>query len=100
MKGNVIYYDPVNGLIKLCEKKYGLKCVISFNKRLRNLGRTTFYKKGLQRIELSTKLNIIGILDVLSHEIAHVVRGAKNMDHGKEWKKIYNDIYKSYCGSK
>jgi len=96
----VIYCDPVEGLINLCVEKYNVECIVGFNKRVKNYGRTSFFKGCIPKIELSTKINIIQILDTLAHEIAHVIRGVENMDHGKEWRKIYNDIYRSYCGRK
>lgn len=62
----------------------------------RPLGRTVWPDDGAQPfIELDFSLPIYGVLDILAHEIAHMVCGADE-GHGENWGATYRNIHERY----
>ena len=49
---------------------------------------------------IRSDLPIMGAIDTLAHELAHVAIGPdKQEDHGQEWQDFYDELFQSYCST-
>lgn len=99
------FYNPIEDVFKAVENLYGEQtCEVRFETQDRINGKekkgcTCFHSDGSTPIiSLSVELPLGGVLDVLSHEMAHLVLGPDVKEHhGEQWEQTYNAIYEEYC---
>lgn len=58
-------------------------------------GITTFLPDGEIIVTINPDINVSDAIEVLAHELAHVVAGVEN-EHGPEWKTAFNAIGVEY----
>jgi hypothetical protein len=93
----VIGNNPFDNILKVINYLYpNLDCVLSFNPIMEECGSTTFpYDGSMPIVDINTPLSINDSLDIIAHEIAHVVAGI-NVEHGVEWRKEFEKIHTGY----
>jgi predicted SprT family Zn-dependent metalloprotease len=52
---------------------------------------------GIPLILINPEIPVSGALEVMAHELAHVIVGPDKPPHGKEWKKAFAWIHREYC---
>ncbi len=57
-------------------------------------GCTTFNEDGAF-VDISAGSSVMGAVEVLAHELAHVAVGIEN-EHGKEWQDAFDAIFNEY----
>ena len=57
-------------------------------------GVTTFSADSVY-VEISAKLHVVDAVEILAHELAHVVSGS-DADHGPEWEAAFDAIFDEY----
>ncbi len=100
----ITFYDPMSFVIKAFLELYGNKyrVKIQFNPDIAKdmkppYGVTIFPDdKSTPVIEISPNIPYTAILEILIHELAHIVMGPKSMKHGNEWNTVYQRILKKY----
>ena len=103
-----IINDPVPFIGLAFDKLFPKLVVdIQFVNDLEGAGRTTFPDDGgTPLIDISTKIPISALPEILAHELAHIAR--PNDEHNEEWKQVfdlifdealemYSNHYKDYC---
>ena len=98
---------PLQDVIKSAENIYGeIDCKIQINPALyleeKAYGATTFTDEGNVIIELDGNTSVVNLIEVLAHELAHVVT-PDDIEHGQMWEKAFDSIfkeYKRYCKEK
>lgn len=90
------FIDVINAACRVSGKS--LDCDIHFGETTEDdaLGETYFPADG-GRIEVVIRpdMKIEQAMDILAHELAHVIAGEGD-DHGPVWEKAYADIYEEY----
>jgi len=92
------FLNPLGVLKEVFEQEYpDYNCEVHFVENQKNsLGETFFPDDGGDPIiQIGAEKTIPQMLDIMAHELAHVVAGI-TAEHGKEWENIYNNIYKVY----
>jgi len=89
--------DPFRVMLKQVQARYpNLRAHVCINNNKRGdrwLGRTIFPDDGsTPQIHLNAKCTLGGSLDILAHELAHLVCGP-DAKHGPKWRKEYRRIY-------
>lgn len=89
------YNDPFKKLIDVVKKLYGnLPCVVSFDILKKHHGVCFLSDNGKYLdVRVSAKLPVRHAIEVMAHELAHVVGGP---NHGPRWKKVFSRIHKEY----
>lgn len=98
---------PFADVIKAAENIYGeINCNIQINPALyleeKAYGATTFTDEGNVIIELDGNTSVVNLIEILAHELAHVVT-PDDVEHGQRWEKAFDSIfkeYKRYCKEK
>lgn len=90
--------DLIGIVIKATKNLYGdLDCRIKYVEKLdEGHGAAFFPDDGSQaQVYISAQLPLIGAVEVMAHELAHVVAG-KDEDHGPKWQEAFNQINGEY----
>jgi hypothetical protein len=105
------FEDPFERVLSFVAETYGITALVrfvdpsEFRSRLGFLGLRrpkgeTFWPDdgGPPEIAISALLNrgVAGTLDILAHELAHVVAGPE-AEHGPEWQRVYHSIFEACC---
>jgi len=97
----VIANDPFKTLFEAVYELYpDLKANIQFNPELSfeddEFGCTTFPDDGsTPLIDINPQLTVLDALEIIVHEIAHVVCGPDH-EHDKEWKRVFSQIHEKF----
>ncbi len=101
-----IINNPFDIVIQAVEELYpDTQALIQFNPTLRGreyreCGRTIFPDDGsIPLIDISTNIPFDVMVEILAHELAHVIIGADveiEEEHGKQWEKVFDAIHKKY----
>jgi len=103
-KSKMIKFDnPFTNLINVVEKHYPKKCSCEIHftsnsdkEKQEALGETFFPDDGgLPIIQIDALKTIPEMLDIFSHELAHVIAG-KEAEHNQEFQDVYANIHKLY----
>ena len=89
---------PLDDVIKCAEKVYGqISCTIEIVpiEEEKTYGCTTFCDDGEIVVTLNAAIPYMYLLEILAHELAHVIAG-KGHDHDETWEKIFDNIHKEY----
>lgn len=95
---SVKFYNPFDFIIKAAEKiKPDIKCFIQFDPTLPcpPFGETCFCDNGDIIVSVGTKLKIEDALEILAHELAHVIVGQFH-NHDEKWENVFEQIRKNY----
>ena len=93
-----IYDCPFQKIIKAAESFAGLiPCVISFGPAEEGAKGYTFFPadEGIPEIFIDPDQTIEQCMDILAHELAHVIVGAEE-EHGPKWEETYAKIFDTY----
>lgn len=87
-------------LLKIAaEMKPDIKADMQWNPKLKTkrkeYGATTFPVEGIPLIDLNPELPICYAVEILAHELAHVIAG-QEAGHGGEWEMVFDEINKRY----
>ena len=94
------YIDPYGGILKAFRNRYGEKdVVIYFSDKIR---RRWFrgcwgycdFSQDIPQIVISAWLSTHHAVEILAHELAHLVLGKDNMNHSGEWRRVFEEIHK------
>jgi hypothetical protein len=100
-----IINNPFDTVIRAVQELYpGTQALIQFNPDLRGekhgeCGCTSFPDDEGQEIlvDISTNIPFLAMIEILAHELAHVVTGPNlDDDHGPEWQSVFNAIQVKY----
>lgn len=97
---SIIFHNPFQKVIDAAIKVYPeLECIIQFDPRLEcpPYGETWWSSEvnEIPVISISSELTIENSLEILAHELAHVIAGLE-ADHNDEWKHIFSKIHRQY----
>jgi predicted metal-dependent hydrolase len=99
--------NPLDTVIEAVEKLYpNINANIQFNPNIKPhkflwfnwgyCGYTTFPEdNSTPLIDISTNIPFVGMVEVLAHELAHVIVGIKEQ-HNKNWEEVFDNIQKKY----
>ncbi len=89
-------FNPIHVLVNQCSKMFPqIKAEIYFDDELDSLGKTVIPEDGSTPIiYINAKNNIKQCLDVIAHEIAHILE--PDDEHGIKWEKAYDYINKEW----
>lgn len=97
-----IINNPFEKVIQAVKELYSdTEAVIQFNPNLRGseyreCGCTTFPEdNSIPIIDISTNIPFEAMIEILAHELAHVVVG-KEAGHKKEWEAVFDKIQEKY----
>lgn len=102
-----IINNPFNWVIAVAEELYpNIKADIQFNPNIKyhkilwwhfgHCGETIFPEDGsTPLINISTNIPFVGMIEVLAHEIAHVIVGERH-EHDIVWQKTLDEIKLKY----
>lgn len=98
---NIQYQDPFQAVLTAFARLYpGVRCAVRWVDGLHEeegaWGRTHFDEDS-PLIELDGNCPVAGAVDVLCHELAHVVVGYE-AGHGDLWRLVYETLVKSVAG--
>lgn len=104
----IIFFDPFERIISFAKNEYNIKEDVTirfvnpkdFKSRIgllglrKPLGETFWPKEGPIEIRINSRIKrgVCGSLDVLAHELAHIIAGHE-ADHGPKWQNVYSSIY-------
>jgi len=94
----VDFYNPMNQIIEAAEILYPeIQCFVQFDPALGSFpfGVTIFGDDGSIVISISPRITITQSLEILAHELAHVIAGAEE-NHGERWEEVFANIQKKY----
>jgi len=97
----IILHNPFQDVIHVTKKLYKIDVEIYFDDSIRKIlfwghwGETCFPDKGAPVIYISSHLSVHNALEILAHELSHVVVGYKE-GHNKKWEKVFSKIHKEY----
>lgn len=99
-KGWIFHYEPVQTLVNLLNREFPDFEANIYYANLDNdaLGATVFPADGGVPgifIDLVKNKDFESILDILSHEAAHVIVGQSD-DHSEKWQQTYDSINEKY----
>jgi hypothetical protein len=95
---NISFYDPINLLFDIVEELYpDTRAFIQFDSSIKGgYGYTCFPEdKSIPVVNILPTLEYGATLEVIAHELAHVVSG-ENHEHDKKWESVFNNIHKRY----
>lgn len=107
----IVFEDPFERLLQFASSEFDVSAVVAFVPRdelpriswWRRAKGVTIWPADLDSDELPTILidgglrrGIGGTLDILAHELAHVIAGPDD-DHGPAWKEAYHQLYMAAC---
>lgn len=88
--------DPFRRIIRIVRGRYPkTKARIHFveQRTIKGCaGKTLFPDNGHPEVVISASIPVWGAVDVLAHELAHVVAGPK-AKHGPRWRKVFKWIH-------
>lgn len=94
-----IINEPYQLLFDVVEKLYGkIDAEIQFApmEEGEGAGCTTFTDdNGTPLITVNASIPFIATIEIIAHEIAHVIAGIKNA-HNEKWQKVFSDIHEHY----
>jgi hypothetical protein len=94
-----IINDPIKTVVQATENIFGqLDCEIQFAPVKLEAGcfGNVILEDGVKPlINIDPSIPYGAVLEVLAHELAHVVCPQDN-DHGEDWEKAFNDIFDEY----
>ena len=99
-----IQNDPIRLVVRIVKKRYPAARALIFFVAQQEVasgayGHTLFPDDGsIPHVLISVELPVIRAVEILAHELAHVVVGPKG-GHGKEWNRVFRWIKKEYCAS-
>jgi hypothetical protein len=99
----VEYEDPIRTVVDIFERLYPsnevtINFVQGMYEEVQAYGETFFPDNGSSPvISIDVSMPLIGVVDVISHELSHVVMG-KGKAHCKEWEEIFNRINNEFNG--
>ena len=95
--------DPFAGVYTAFRNLYPeCDCVISWDNEIKDekgetcCGVTRFALGKIPIVKISPELTVFDAVEVLAHELAHVVNGPDNMQHGPDWEKVLDALLKEY----
>jgi len=103
--------NPVDVLLKVCNDLYpefdaeiylmSSEAIDKFYKESGGEGKAPFgitvgEDNDNYDILIDANVPYMALIEVLSHEIAHVVAGFE-AEHGEEWEKVFSEIHGAYC---
>lgn len=65
--------------------------------RRKGFGSTTFPDDGIPLIDINPELTVCNAVEILAHELAHVIAGA-DAEHGRQWNSVFDEINERYNG--
>jgi hypothetical protein len=98
--------NPFDMVIQAVKELYpDTKAYIQFNPYMKyhkflcfhigECGCTTFNSGSIPVIDISTHIPFEAMIEILAHELSHVVAGEKH-GHDETWNKIFDNIHKRY----
>lgn len=94
---------PLDAVIQAAEEVAGgnLDCDIQFGDCEGNLGKTIFpYDGSRPVVVVKPELTIEGAMDVLAHELSHVIVGEGQSDpHGLDFQRVNDQIHDVYIAN-
>jgi hypothetical protein len=95
-------HTPFKDMCDVAEHLYGeIECDIKFNANL--LAESNCYGRACLNLEgkrntilLDQKTDVLTLIDVLAHELAHVITGIEDEDHSDKWMDIYQSLVLKY----
>lgn len=96
-----IVHDPVQLVLDIVQKKYPqASALVSFVDsaecdRRNCVGYTVFHRRRVPVVHVSVHAPYYGVVEVLAHELAHVVIG-RDSGHGRKWKEVFEYIASEY----
>lgn len=95
--------NPYELMMRLAKKRYPkIKAQVIFTNDLPKYnkkkvkGYTLFRPKEIPLIGINVSCSVERSLEVLAHELAHVVVGYSNK-HNAKWNKVFNQIHEDWC---
>jgi hypothetical protein len=100
--------NPYDGIIEAVTNLYGeIDCKVQYNPAIESEmngshGCTIYGENGIIYIDISTNIPFIQTVEVLAHELAHLVRSKVNSEnedsegHDKYWDIIFDNIFNEY----
>lgn len=94
------FNTPFEDVIQSATNIYGeLNCEIGFNPKLHceeeAYGVTQWCEDGTVVVQLDADTSITHLIEILAHELAHVIIG-KDEEHTEKWEKAFDNIFKEY----
>lgn len=95
---NTPFQDVIDATLRLCPNT---KCQVGFEQDLQEkegaYGATQFCEDGTIYIELDANTSVVNLIEILAHELAHVIiNRVEEDDHGEEWERVFEEIFKEY----
>lgn len=96
-----IINDPIKCLLDTVNKMYPeVDCEIQYDDSMNmyedEFGCTIFPDDGSKPyIVLNPELNIGNLVEIIAHEVAHVIAG-KEAEHNDKWQIIFDEIYNAF----
>ena len=96
-----IINDPFNTLYEVIDELYpDLDCDVQYSEELNIDGNTygvaIFPQDGSKPlIELDPNQSVLDVLEVIAHEVAHVIAGLE-ADHGEKWEREFTKIHEKF----
>lgn len=99
--GSVTFHCPLTDVIEAARdvSKGSLDCEVMFGNCEEGLGITVFPEDNSRpKVVVRPDQTIEQAMDILAHELAHVIRGLKEGvdDHCSEWESLYEQIHEAY----
>jgi len=97
----IAFQDPIQVIIDIFEQRHPKKKVIvqyvqGMKEKADAYGETFFPNDGgIPIVSIDVEISIIGAIDVLAHELAHVAIGPDGK-HGEKWDNEYTEINNSF----
>lgn len=96
--GNTPFDDVIQAALNLYPD---IECEIYFVQDLKErenaYGATQFCDDGTIYIELDANTTVVHLIEILAHELAHVVvNRSEEDDHGEKWEKVFEEIFQEY----
>lgn len=93
-------FDPFGLLIRLfndtgCPVNVTVEFVSGLHAQEGRWGLTNFSDDGKAEIHIDGDCPVAGAVDVLAHELAHVIAGF-DAGHGKAWEQAYSALHRRY----
>lgn len=105
------FEDPFERVMAFAAERYGISAIVRFVHP--NEFRSRFDPFGLRRpkgetfwpddggvpeisIDATLRRGVSGTLDILAHELAHVIAGAE-VEHGPAWRSAYKSLFEAAC---
>ena len=102
----IVFDDPFERLLRFAVDEWNIDARVEFVTPSELPGRLWWKAKGVTLfpdsaspiilLDATLRRGVQGTLDILAHELAHVVAGL-DAEHGDAWKAAYARIYKAAC---